>query len=111
MAFRKRLHPALALLLFPLGYQVLSVGLPGWTSGRYILGQTIFVAIFAGIGIKYFLEYKGIIITREKLLNTLWGLDYLGDERTVDTHIRRLREKVGENIIRTHRGMGYSLEV
>lgn len=59
---------------------------------------------------KYLFENKGIIVTREKLLNNIWGFDYQGDERTVDTHIRRLREKLGEAYIKTHRGMGYSLE-
>ncbi|MTK12644.1 MAG: response regulator transcription factor [Clostridiaceae bacterium] len=57
-----------------------------------------------------FLENKGIILSRKKLLDMVWGLDYFGEERTVDTHIRRLREKVGEDLIKTHRGMGYSLE-
>lgn len=56
------------------------------------------------------LENKGIILSRKKLLDLVWGLDYFGEERTVDTHIRRLREKVGEDLIKTHRGMGYSLE-
>lgn len=56
------------------------------------------------------LENKGMILSRKKLLDLVWGLDYFGEERTVDTHIRRLREKVGEDLIKTHRGMGYSLE-
>lgn len=60
--------------------------------------------------IKCFLHHKGTILTREKLLNMVWGFDYFGEERTVDTHIRRLRRKIGEDIIRTHRGLGYSLE-
>jgi hypothetical protein len=55
IAWKKRLYPSLALLLFPLGYQVLSIGLPGWTSGRYILGQAIFTVLFAAIGIGYFI--------------------------------------------------------
>lgn len=42
---------------------------------------------------------KGKILSREKLLDMVWGFDYFGGERTVDTHIRRLREKVGENVI------------
>lgn len=60
--------------------------------------------------IKCFIDNKGIILSREKLLNLVWGNDYYGDDRTVDTHIRRLRSKIGENIITTHRGIGYSLE-
>ncbi|MCC0646540.1 MULTISPECIES: response regulator transcription factor [unclassified Clostridioides] len=53
---------------------------------------------------------KGIVLSRERLLDLVWGLDYDGDFRTVDTHIRRLRTKVGEDIIKTYRGLGYSLE-
>ncbi|MBO1625648.1 response regulator transcription factor [Bacillus arachidis] len=60
--------------------------------------------------IKCFLNHKGTILTREKLLDIVWGFDYFGDERTVDTHVRRLRKKIGEDVIKTHRGLGYSLE-
>lgn len=60
--------------------------------------------------IKCFLQHKGMILTRKKLLDIVWGFDYFGEERTVDTHVRRLRQKIGENIIKTHRGLGYSLE-
>lgn len=60
--------------------------------------------------IKCFVDNKGIILSREKLLNLVWGMDYFGDDRTVDTHIRRLRAKIGEEMIITHRGIGYSLE-
>ncbi|OPA73976.1 DNA-binding response regulator [Paenibacillus selenitireducens] len=57
-----------------------------------------------------FVRNKGHILTRHQLLDLVWGLDYYGDERTVDTHVRRLREKVGEDVIKTHRGLGYSVE-
>lgn len=60
---------------------------------------------------KYFIENKGQIVTRKMLLDQVWGFDYFGDERTFDTHIRRLREKIGEHRIKTYRGMGYCLEV
>lgn len=60
--------------------------------------------------IKCFTINKGIILSREKLLDLVWGLEYEGDYRTVDTHIRRLRSKIGEEIIKTHRGLGYSLD-
>jgi DNA-binding response OmpR family regulator len=60
--------------------------------------------------IKCFLNHKGTILTRKKLLDIVWGFAYFGDERTVDTHIRRLRKKIGEDIIKTHHGLGYSLE-
>ncbi|KMY49839.1 response regulator transcription factor [Peribacillus loiseleuriae] len=51
---------------------------------------------------------KGQILSRNSLLSMVWGLDYLGEERTVDTHINRLRDKIGANHVITHRGMGYS---
>ncbi|MEG2786977.1 MAG: response regulator transcription factor [Romboutsia sp.] len=60
--------------------------------------------------LKTFINNKGSILSREKLLDLVWGMDYYGDFRTVDTHIRRLRTKIGEELIVTHRGLGYSLE-
>ena len=59
---------------------------------------------------KYLALNRGQIVTRKMLLDQVWGFDYFGEERTVDTHIRRLREKIGEQHIRTYRGMGYCLE-
>lgn len=53
---------------------------------------------------------RGTILTREQLLIGVWGMDYDGVERTVDTHIRRLREKVGATIVHTKRGVGYTIE-
>lgn len=58
-----------------------------------------------------FVKNKGIILSRDKIISLVWGIDYEGDYRTVDTHIRRLRVKIGENSIKTYRGIGYSLEV
>lgn len=49
----------------------------------------------------------GRVLTREKLLEKIWGYEYSGDTRTVDVHIRRLRKKVGAEMIRTVRGVGY----
>lgn len=57
----------------------------------------------------YFMANPGIILSREKLLAYVWGNDYEGDDRTLDTHVRRLRRKIGEEWIQTHRGMGYAL--
>lgn len=59
---------------------------------------------------KCLLQHKGQILSRKALLDQVWGFDYYGDERTVDTHIRRLREKVGAERIKTYRGSGYSLD-
>ncbi|MGL4737861.1 MAG: response regulator transcription factor [Cellulosilyticaceae bacterium] len=57
----------------------------------------------------YLMANPGIILSREKLLTYVWGSDYEGDDRTLDTHVRRLRRKIGEECIQTHRGMGYTL--
>ncbi|MCT4584673.1 MAG: response regulator transcription factor [Peptostreptococcaceae bacterium] len=58
----------------------------------------------------YLLENKNKIVKRQKLLDSVWGYDYDKDPRTLDTHIRRLREKIGEGIIITNRGIGYSIK-
>ncbi len=58
--------------------------------------------------LKFLYENKGQVLSRDALLSMIWGLDYLGEERTVDTHINRLRDKIGADHIITHRGMGYS---
>lgn len=60
----------------------------------------------------YFVKNKGIVLSRNKILDKVWGMDYYGDVRTVDTHIKRLREKLGEKacLISTIRGSGYKLE-
>ena len=60
----------------------------------------------------YFVENKGIALSREKILNTVWNYDYFGDARTIDTHVKKLRSKMGEkgDLIKTIWGMGYKLE-
>lgn len=60
----------------------------------------------------YFVNNKGIVLTREKILDYIWGVDFYGDYRTVDSHIKRLREKLGEkaSLISTVRGTGYIFE-
>jgi two-component system, OmpR family, response regulator ResD len=61
----------------------------------------------------YLFKNKDIVLSRDKLLDNIWGIDYYGDARTVDTSIKRLREKLGEkaDLITTIRGSGYRLEV
>lgn len=61
----------------------------------------------------YLIKNKDIVLTREKILDAVWGLDYYGDLRTVDTHIKRLREKLGERayLISTVRGLGYKFGI
>lgn len=58
----------------------------------------------------FFVENKGIALSREKILNSVWGWDYFGDSRTVDTHIKRLRKKIGDEYVQTVRGFGYKFE-
>ncbi len=61
----------------------------------------------------YFVENKGIALSREKILNSVWNYDYFGDARTIDTHVKKLRSKMGNkgDLIKTVWGMGYKLEV
>ena len=60
----------------------------------------------------YFVENKGIALFREKVLNSVWNYDYFGDARTIDTHVKKLRSKMGSkgDMIKTIWGMGYKLE-
>ena len=61
----------------------------------------------------YFIDNKGIALSREKILNNVWNYDYFGDARTIDTHVKKLRKKMGESgdLIKTIWGMGYKFEV
>lgn len=61
----------------------------------------------------YFITNKGVALSREKILNHVWNYDYFGDARTIDTHVKKLRSKMGEkgNYIKTVWGMGYKFEV
>ena len=61
----------------------------------------------------YFIENKGLALSREKILNHVWDYDYFGDARTIDTHVKKLRAKLGDcgSYIHTIWGMGYKFEV
>lgn len=61
----------------------------------------------------YFVENQGLALSREKILNHVWNYDYFGDARTIDTHVKKLRSKMGEKgeYIKTIWGMGYKFEV
>jgi len=63
--------------------------------------------------ITYFMENQGIALSREKILNHVWNYDYFGDARTIDTHVKKLRSKLGDKgeYIKTIWGMGYKFEV
>ena len=62
--------------------------------------------------LSYFLENKGIALSREKILNHVWNYDYFGDARTIDTHVKKLRAKMGKKgeYIKTIWGMGYKFD-
>lgn len=62
--------------------------------------------------LQYFVENSGIALSREKILNAVWNYDYFGDARTIDTHVKKLRSKMGEKgeYIRTIWGMGYKFD-
>ena len=63
--------------------------------------------------LSYFMENQGVALSREKILNNVWNYDYFGDARTIDTHVKKLRSKLGAkgDMIRTVWGMGYKFEV
>lgn len=60
--------------------------------------------------LKLLLENQGRVVSRERLLDTVWGYDYIGDEKIVNTHIKNIRKKLGVDYIETMRGAGYKIE-
>ena len=63
--------------------------------------------------LSYFVENQGLALSRENILNHVWNYDYFGDARTIDTHVKKLRSKLGKQgeYIKTIWGMGYKFEV
>ena len=63
--------------------------------------------------LNYFVVNQGVALSREKILNNVWNYDYFGDARTIDTHVKKLRSKLGEcgDYIKTIWGMGYKFTV
>ena len=61
----------------------------------------------------YFMSNQGVALSRERILNNVWNYDYFGDARTIDTHVKKLRSKLGDkgDYIKTIWGMGYKFEV
>ena len=76
-------------------------------------GQPIDLSVKEFELLAYFVENKGIALSRERILNNVWNYDYFGDARTIDTHVKKLRSKMGEkgDYIKTIWGMGYKFEV
>lgn len=93
------------------------------SAGGIVIDQTAHMVTVDGRGIDlsfkefelltYFIENQGVALSREKILNHVWNYDYFGDARTIDTHVKKLRAKIGEkgDYIKTIWGMGYKFEV
>lgn len=75
-------------------------------------GETVELSFKEFELLTYFMENKGIALSREKILNSVWNYDYFGDARTIDTHVKKLRSKMGDkgDMIKTVWGMGYKFE-
>ena len=78
----------------------------------YVDGEPIELSVKEFELLAYFLENQGIALSRETILNHVWNYDYYGDARTIDTHVKKLRSKMGEkgNLIKTVWGLGYKFE-
>ena len=83
----------------------------GCFKGRsvYIKNKEVKITLKEYEILKYFIKKPNVAIEREELLNKIWGFDFFGDFRTVDTHIKMLRTSLGEyrKLIKTIRGIGY----
>ncbi len=92
------------------------------TIGGIVLDKTAHVVEIDGVPVdlsfkefellSYFMENRSVALSREKILNHVWNYDYFGDARTIDTHVKKLRSKMGEkgDYIKTIWGMGYKFE-
>lgn len=93
------------------------------TAGDIVLDKSAHIVTIGGNPVElsykefellaYFMENRGIALSREVILNHVWNYDYFGDARTIDTHVKKLRNKMGEqgNYIKTIWGMGYKFDV
>ena len=79
----------------------------------YVDGKLIDLSLKEFELLEYFISNKGVALSRDKILNNVWNYDYFGDARTIDTHVKKLRSKMGEKgeTIKTIWGMGYKFEV
>lgn len=83
-------------------------------TGRHLVtadGKEVILTLKEFELLRYMMENRGIVLSRDKLLEAVWGYDFNGETRTVDVHIRMLRQKLGEsgNVIETVRGVGYRI--
>lgn len=78
----------------------------------YIDGEKIYLTPKEYDLLKYFIDNRNIALSREKLLSNIWGYDFYGDDRTIDTHVKTLRKHLGKykNMVVTVRGMGYKFQ-
>ena len=76
----------------------------------WILLFAVLIGLF--FAVRYMIKNKGIIFSRDYLLNEIWGFDFEGDDRVVDTLVKRIRKKLGDYsfLLKTIRGMGYSFD-
>lgn len=93
-------------------YEIQGVRLDDIAHDVYVDGEKIYLTPKEYELLKYFFDNKNIALSRENLLNHIWGFDFYGDDRTVDTHVKTLRKHLGKykDMIVTVRGMGYKLE-
>lgn len=93
-------------------FEIQGVRLDDIAHDVYVDGKKIYLTPKEYELLKYFFDNKNIALSRENLLNHVWGFDFYGDDRTVDTHVKTLRKHLGKykNLIVTVRGMGYKLE-
>lgn len=76
----------------------------------YLDGENIALTVREFDILKLLLENQGRVFSRDNLLNSIWGYDYFGDEKIVNTHIKNIRKKLGADYIETIRGVGYKIE-
>ena len=80
------------------------------TSTVFVRGKELKLTNKEWLLLEYLMKNKGTTLSRNKLIETVWGVEYDGDERTLDTHIKRLRDKIGKEYITTFVGIGYRLD-
>ena len=73
-------------------------------------GEKVFLTVREFEILKLLMENPKKVFTRDNLLNSIWSYDYLGDEKIINTHIKNIRKKLGNEIIKTIRGVGYKIE-